>query len=671
MSGRIEKKVNPGVPGDNIKAPFLALYRNLPTIRPYANDNPKYPAKTSSYGDSNFAILNYDISGREEETYRVVQLNFNVEYELLKGLKAKGLFSYFYSQKYSDIHEYTYKLYSYDEATDTYPVAFSMDNPFMTRNIYRKEELKGQLQLTYETKINNHEISAVVGAESFKKDNPEFYIHSIPPSNSINLFDYQSIDVFTDNGNRTEARLGYIGRLNYNYLKKYLFEASMRYDGSWKFPPNHRWGFFPSVSAGWRMSEEEFWHNSKFSSIFSDAKIRASYGLLGDDNVSNYNAFDYMDGYNYYKTGSVINGAYYIGAEPRGLPIKNISWIKAKIFDVGIDFGFLNNQFTGSLDYFNRNRTGLPDSRYDVLIPGEVGFDLPKENLNSDLHRGVDGSLVWRKFTGDFKYSIGGNFTYSRFYNWHKYKPRHGNSWDQYRNSTNERFGNISWGYEAIGQFKSWEEIATYPIDNDRQGNKTLRPGDIKYKDVNNDNIINSMDARPIGYAEGALPLLNYGLNFSFQWKNFDLAFDLTGSSFATWTQDRELRIPFTNAGNSPQYTMEDQWHLSDLNNPDSELIPGKYPTMLVGKDSHSNYWGSTFWVHNVNYVKLRNFQFGYTIPLKVLQKTGLKDMRVYVSGQNLFYITNVNGIDPEITSNSGIQYPTTRVVNLGVNIKF
>ncbi|MBK5722712.1 TonB-dependent receptor [Dysgonomonas sp. Marseille-P4677] len=671
MSGRIEKKENPGVPGDDIKAPFLALYRNLPTIRPYANDNPKYPAKTSSYGDSNFAILNYKLSGRAEETFRVAQLNFNVEYELLKGLKAKGLFSYFYSQKYSDIHEYTYKLYSYDEATDTYPEAFSMDNPFMTRTVYRKEEIKGQLQLMYEKKIGSHQIDAVIGAESFKKDNPEFFIHSIPPSNSINLFDYQSLDKFTDNGNRTEARLGYIGRLNYNYAQRYLLEVSARYDGSWKFPPGDRWGFFPSVSGGWRVSEENFWQNSKFSSIFSDIKLRASYGLLGDDMVSDYAAFDYLNGYNYYKTGSVINGKYYIGAEPRGLPVTSISWIRAKIFDVGIDFGFFKNQLTGSLDYFNRKRTGLPDSRYDVLIPGEAGFSLPKENLNSDLHRGMDGSLIWRKLTGEFKYSVGGNFTYSRQYNWHKYKPRFGNSWDEYRNTSEERFTGISWGYQAIGQFQSWEEIAAYTIDNDRQGNKTLRPGDIKYKDVNNDNIINAMDARPIGYTEGSLPLLNYGFNFSFQWKNFDLAFDLTGSSFATWTQDRELRVPFTNGGNSPQYTMSDQWHLADPSDASSELIAGKYPTMLVGNGSHSNYWGSTFWVHNVNYIKLRNLEFGYTIPTQILMRMGVNDLRVYVSGQNLFYLTNVDGIDPEITSNSGIQYPTTRIVSLGVNIKF
>lgn len=671
MSGRIERKKNPGVPGDDIKAPFLGLYRNLPTIRPYANDNPKYPARTSTYGDSNFAILNYDISGKSEETFRVAQLNFTAEYEILNGLKLKGLFSYFYSQKYADTQENTYKLYGYDEKTDTYPVVFSMNNPVLKRNVYRKEELKGQLQLTYNKTFGLHGIDAVASVESFKKDNPYFDIHAVPASNSLHLFDFQTMDTFNDHGNMTEARLGYIGRIHYNYAQKYLLEVSARYDGSWKFPPNNRWGLFPSISAGWRISEEGFWKRSLLSPILNDLKIRASYGLLGDDNVSGYAAFDYLDGYNYNKTGAVIDGEYYIGAEPRGLPVTNMSWIKAKLFDIGIDFGLFNNRLTGSFDFFNRKRTGLPAPRYDVLIPDEAGFDLPKENLNSDIHRGIDGALTWNHHIGDLSYSIGGNFSYSRHLDWEQYKPIFGNSWDQYRNSKYHRMNSISWGYEVIGQFQSWEEIASYPIDNDQQGNKTLRPGDIKYKDVNGDKVINEMDQRPIGYTEGSLPAFNFGLNFAFQWKGFDLAMDFTGASCTTWTQDRELRVPFTNGGNSAKFMLEDQWHLSDPSDPQSTLIPGKYPTMLAGKSSHSNYWKSSFWTHNVIYIKLKNFELGYTLPETVNKLLKSQNIRVYLSGQNLFYLANIDGIDPEVTSNSGIQYPTTRLISLGFNIKF
>jgi hypothetical protein len=326
---------------------------------------------------------------------------------------------------------------------------------------------------------------------------------------------------------------------------------------------------------------------------------------------------------------------------------------------------------TGSFDFFNRKRTGLPAPRYDVLIPDEAGFDLPKENLNSDIHRGIDGALTWNHHIGDLSYSIGGNFSYSRHLDWEQYKPIFGNSWDQYRNSKYHRMNSISWGYEVIGQFQSWEEIASYPIDNDQQGNKTLRPGDIKYKDVNGDKVINEMDQRPIGYTEGSLPAFNFGLNFAFQWKGFDLAMDFTGASCTTWTQDRELRVPFTNGGNSAKFMLEDQWHLSDPSDPQSTLIPGKYPTMLAGKSSHSNYWKSSFWTHNVIYIKLKNFELGYTLPETVNKLLKSQNIRVYLSGQNLFYLANIDGIDPEVTSNSGIQYPTTRLISLGFNIKF
>ena len=378
-----------------------------------------------------------------------------------------------------------------------------------------------------------------------------------------------------------------------------------------------------------------------------------------------------MSGYNYKNGGSVIDGKYTIGSVPRGLPVTTLSWIKAKILDVGFDVAFLDNRLTGQFDFFRRQRDGLPASRYDVLLPSEVGFSLPKENLNSDVHMGYDAAVRWTDRVEDFTYSIGGKITYSRFYEWEQYKPRFSTSWDVYRNSLNHRFGYLNWGLEAIGQFNSWEEIATYPIDNDRQGNKTLRPGDIKYKDVNGDGVINSLDERPIGYREDSTPILNFGLNFSFGWKGFDLAFDFTGGAMGSWYQQWEQRNPFHDGGNNPQYYMEDTWRLSDIWDADSELIPGKYPMLLIGNSSHSNYWNSTFWKKNVRYVKLRNLELGYTLPKHIVEKALISDLRFYVAGTNLLTFTNAPGIDPESTEGNGLGYPTTRIINIGVNLKF
>ena len=676
LNGRIERKVNPGIPGnDDYMRPILASYWNLPTKRPFANDNPLYPALTSTNPSMNFGFLNYDLSGNAENTWRVAQLNFNAEYEIIDGLKAKGLFSYFFADQRLDNHEYTYKLYEYDEETDTYPVIFENNNPWRERTRSSVEEVTTNLQLSYDKKFGGHTIAAVVGAETIKRDTPSIWVHSIPISNALRLIDYETMDTYDDTGNNTQARLGYMGRFNYDFAGKYLLELSGRYDGSWKFPPDHRWGFFPSASAGWRISEENFWQESKMSDIFSDLKLRASYGLLGDDNVSGYSAFDYLSGYTYKNGGSVIDGKYTIGTAPRGLPVTTLSWIKAKILDVGIDASFFNGKLTGSADYFDRFRTGLPASRYDVLLPSEVGFSLPRENLNSDRHRGYDFIFNWNDKVNDLTYSIGANATYSRFYEWDQYKPRFSNSWNVYRNSIEHRYGYLNWGLEVDGQFQSWEEIATWPIDNDRQGNKTLRPGDIKYKDINGDGIINGMDARPISYRQESTPIFNYGFNFSFLWKGFDLAFDLTGGALYTWPQVGEQRYPFYSSGNNPQYYMENTWRLADIWDANSELIPGKYPTLLIGNNSHSNYWDSTFWKKNVWYLKLRNLEFGYTFPKSIRSKASISDLRFYVAGQNLFGLTNLIGVDPEITTTTSgwiySAYPTMRIINVGITLKF
>ncbi|MFS8616689.1 MAG: SusC/RagA family TonB-linked outer membrane protein, partial [Solitalea sp.] len=673
LNGRLEKRVNPGVPGgDDLWLPRFATYRNLPTVRPYANDNPNYPTLTSTDPGTNFAWLNYELSGKMEDTWRVGQLNFNAEYEIADGLTAKGLVSYYYANRKMDNHEYTYKLYGYDEDTDTYPVIFENNNPWRERDIRHVEELTSNLQLAYNKSIDQHNFTIIGGMETIQRDEPRTWVHSIPASNALKLIHFETLDTYDDVGDNTQARLGFVGRINYDFANKYLLELAARYDGSWKFPPGDRWGFFPSVSAGWRISEEDFWKGGSVANVFNDLKIRASYGLLGDDDLGNvYAPFDYLRGYNYNAGGAVLDGEYVVGTAPRGLPVTTLSWIKARIFDVGVDASFLNNRLLVTLDYFQRKRTGLPAARYDILIPSEAGFSLPNENLNSDAHKGYDASIIWNDRAGELTYSIGGNITYSRFYDWHQYKPRFSNSWDEYRHSIVERYGYLNWGLEAAGQFSSWEEIANWEIDNDRQGNTTLRPGDIKYVDQNGDGVINHLDERPIGYRQNETPALNFGLNFGFGWKGFDLAFDLTGGGMFTFYKEWEQRNPFHDGGNNPQHYMKNAWRLADIWDPNSELIPGDYPMLLIGNSAHSNYWNSSFWKTNVRYIKLRNLELGYSLPQKFLNPLSLSHVRFYIAGQNLFTISNLDGVDPEGDATNGLGYPTIRIVNFGLNVQF
>lgn len=671
-NARHEQKVNPGVPGgDDLWLPRFGTFRNLPTVRPFANDNPNYPTRTSNDPGTNFGWLTYDLSGKFQNTWRVSQLNFDADYKIFDGLTARALVGYYYAAQRLENHEYTYKLYGYDEPTDTYPVIFENNNPWRERRMGHVEELTSNFQLNYNKTFGNHSIAAIGGVESILRNAPTSWLHTIPEANALNLIYFHTMDRYDDVGNNPEARLGYIGKINYDFNNKYLVELIGRYDGSWKFPTNDRWGFFPSMSAGWRISQESFWRDGKLGSIIEDFKIRGSYGLVGDDNTDGYAAFDYMSGYNYQQGGSVIDGRYVLGTQPRGLPVTTLSWLRAEMTNIGIDAAFMRNRLTTTLEVFQRKRTGLPAARYDVLLPAEVGFNLPNENLNSDMHRGYEAVVRWSDRTKGLTYSLGGNVTYSRFYDWDRYKPRFSNSWDEYRSSIVRRYGHLNWGLEADGQFQSWEEIANWQVDNDRQGNRTLRPGDVKYVDQNGDGVINHLDERPIGYRQGSTPILNFGLNFAFGYKGFDLALDFSGGGMYTFYKEWEMRNPFHDGGNNPQYYFDDAWKLSDIWNADSELIPGKYPMLLIGNSAHSNYWNSTFWKQNIRYLKLRNLEFGYNVPKKVLTPLSLSGVRVYFSGQNLYTLTNLIGIDPEMDATNGLGYPTFRILNLGLNVKF
>lgn len=686
FNGRYEKTEHPAVPGDDVWAAIFAIWRNPPTNRPFANDNPDYPTMTSNTASTNFAILNYDRSGYLKDTYRVCQLSANIEYEIIEGLKLKGLTSYYLGNRWYDCQEYTYDLYGYDAVTDTYPVIYSLTNPFRQRIVGLQQQIMGQAQLTYDKVIGRHTLSSVIASEIYHEINPGLDTWSRPQSNYINTIDFASLEKYTDNKNTELARAGFVARVNYNYADQYYIELAGRYDGSWKFRRGNRWAFLPSVSIGWRPSEEHFWKEGSISHWFNSLKIRASFGQLGYDNLSWYDTdengnrilrtlapFDYLSGYDYGVGGAVLDGKYQTGVQSKGIPTTTISWITVNMYDAGIDFGFLANRLSGSLDYFYNLRKGLVDRRYDQLIPSEVGFTLPPENLASEVYTGFDGNIAWADRVRDFRYSVGVNFTYSRHLTHHQYNPQFKNSWDEYVNSGWERYSNITWGYKSDGQFCSWEEIGNYPVDIDGKNNSTLRPGDIRYKDLNGDGLINDMDKRPIGYAEGMLPNLNFGLSLSLEWNGIDMSCDFTGGAFGTYHVDYEMSKPFWDGGNTAAFVLENQWRLSDIADPQSPLIPGEFPTALVGNSNHSNYWVSDFWYKNITYIKLRNFELGYTLPQRWMSKAGINKLRLYLFGQNLFSIDNMGAydIDPEIANSTGIVYPTTRVIGTGINLSF
>ncbi len=676
INGRIETRDNPGIPGtDDYWAPIYALFRNRPTERPYANDNPDY-INDIGHNSENWALLNKDNSGYWTENWRVVQINLDGEYDLpVPGLKASARYSYYLADRVLDGHEYTYEAYTYypnNPEGEQYQVTFSMQNPWRERGTRKVMENASQFQLDYSKKIGFHDLKVTIVNERIERTDKAEWVHAIPETNALSLIQFSDMDAYDDSESE-EARIGYIGRINYNFNNKYYIEFAGRKDASWKFSPDDRWGLFYSASAGWRITEESF-VKSLIGDSFIDLKLRASYGKLGDDNISNLGAFDYLEGYYYGTSTVIIDGNVVTGTRDKGEPITNISWYTSKITDIGIDYSILKGKINGEIDYFNRKRDGLKGSKDDVLVPDEIGYDLPDENINTDAISGYEFSIVYGGEIGDLNFSVGGSFSYAREKYLHSYKPKFSSSWDYYKYSSEERYTNVFWGYEAIGQFQSVDQINTYPVNIDGEGNQTLLPGDIIYKDVNKDGKIDYRDERPIGYPTNSNPIINYGFNLEAKYKRIDFKANISGGALYSYNQSNEMRCPYLNGGNLLKVFYEDRWHREDPFDLNSDWIPGKYPALRYNTGWHSNYnKNSTFWLTNVHYLRLRTLEIGYSLPKSILSKVGIEKFRFYVNTYNLLSFDNLRktGIDPEIQNQNGLQYPQSKFVNLGVNVSF
>lgn len=681
INGRIESRENPGVPGlDDYWLARFAVLRNSPLERPYANDNPAY-LNDIGHIETNYAYLNEKISGKYRSDWRVLQTNFHAEFDVpgIKGLTLRALYSYYIADYVLNNHEYTYNGYVYEDSM--YKPSGGSSNPWREREQIKQINTTVQGQISYNSTFGDHTVGATVVAERLESQRLRNWIHASPVSNNLPLIYFPTADRYEDSDDK-QARLGYIARVTYSYANTYFVEFSGRRDASYLFPPGHRVGYFPGVSGGWRITEEPFMKKllNNNRNILSDLKFRASYGVLGDDTnpYDNNNPivppYAYLAGYNYNRGIAILDGNAVTVSRDKGVPTTNITWTKSRITDVGVDFSFLNGKLTGTFDYFYRKRTGIPQEKEDVVVPIEIGYTLPSENLRSDAQYGEEFSLNYNGKINQLLFNVGGNVSFTRSKNLASYNPVFSNSWDQYRNSMEDRYSNYSWGYTVIGQFTSQEQINKYPVNIDGKGNTSLLPGDLIYKDFNSDGKIDSYDERPIGYGYGTQPQINFGFTMGAAYKGFDFHADFSGAAGYTWFQNWEMRWPFQNNGNLNVIFL-DRWRRSNPFDLNSEWIPGKYPALRENPGtSHSNYANnSTFWLHNVKQFRARTVELGYLLPQSVIKRIRIQRARFYINAYNLFSIDNLKqyGIDPEVIDDNGLQFPQSRVYNVGINLSF
>ncbi|MCW9706091.1 SusC/RagA family TonB-linked outer membrane protein [Fodinibius salsisoli] len=677
ISGRIENRQQVGVPGlDDYFNPFLSISTMWPTESPYANDNPNYVNGDVHNINVNPATYTEDVTGWIDDIWREAKVNLYAEYDFDFGLSLKGTGSYGYGAWDFDGFEYTYNGYVYNEETDEYNAVQGNDNPWRERRWRNEINRFFQFQANYEADFGKHSIAALAAYERSDYRGDEQRVHTVPDNNYVNIMSFDNQDILVHDIGKS-AHAGYVGRVNYNFDEKYLVEFVGRYDGSFLFPSESRWGFFPGVSAGWRISEEDFFQEAVGSTI-TNLKLRASYGRTGSetDSGGNYliSPYSYLAGYNFGgdSGSSVLDGQYYAGVGPRNRPITNFSWITAISKNIGLDVSFFEDRLSATIDVFERERDGLPGTPEDEAIPSELGYNTPIQNLNSDVTRGVEGSVSYQGQVGtDISYRVGANATISRWRQQTDYNFRAGNSWDEYRNSEIGRWSAITWGYQVIGRFQSQEQIDNYPVEMDGQSNTTAMPGDFIYKDVNGDGIITGLDQRPIGYAQGWNPYTSFGLNGMFSYKGASLSFNFAGAAMQSYTRNWELRYFFQNNGNSPEFMLTDRWHRADPFDPSSEWIAGDYPANRGANYNHYNYESNTYWTHNIWYLRLQNLQVGYDLPKSLLSKVGVNSLNVYVRGTNIFSFDNMKDyeIDPEISAENGLVYPRQSLYSIGFNI--
>ena len=590
----------------------------------------------------------------------------------LEGLEVKGTVSFDKRFAQTKILRRNWKMYTYNEVTGT--VADEDWNPNVqiknSDNYLHVYNYQGQIN--YRKEIKKHHIGASAIFEAIVRDNDWNSINKYFDFFTQGELDYAGDKDQTTGGNEDHQRkLGFIGRFNYDYASKYLLEAAVRRDGSYRYHPDVRWGTFPVVSAGWRISEENWFKNS--IKWVSNLKLRASWGIMGEDAG---NAFQWISGYGIggggwweYTPGAVTNGV----TSP-SLVNEHLSWLKSYMADIGLDIGLFDNKLSLTVDVFQKDKTGLLATR-SVDLPNTFGAKFPQENLNSNRTKGIEFSFDWQHRFGDFFYSINGNATYGRTMNMYIEHGPYTSSWSIYRGANDYRWSGLGWIYNLQGQFQTYEEIEAAPVYSTGQGNRYMQPGDWIFEDVNGDGTIDADDMRPISLSPGAAPIWNYGLTLAGNWRGLDFSILFQGAAGFTVFYSGPYAEPFWLGGNVPAYLM-DSWHHEDIFDSDSPWVPGFFPAVrTMDKDPYRNY-ASAYTYKDCSYVRLKNVELGYTLNKRFLKKVHIDKARFFINVNNPYTWCNrfVKAFDPEKVAgqqNLGWNYPLMMTFNTGLNLNF
>ncbi len=654
LNVRKENRLFPTSSAGNI---FRAIYRTYPTIPArYSNGLPSAGVESGL----NPLVLPTATPGTSDQPTTVVNTTLNFEYKLpfLEGLSLKGFYSEDRNFRSIKTFETPYTVYQIDNSTD--PVSFNevIGGPgSQTPELFQRQEntvlQTANIRLNFDRFFDKHHVNAFIAYEQqennfsqfdafrsgfLSAEIPEFNLGGGEPEQSSNSGFSQKF-----------TRQNYFGRLSYDYAQKYLAEVQARYDGSSRFSEGNRWGFFPSVSLGWRMSEEDWFKSETVDNL----KFKATYGLLGNDRID---PFQFLNTFNLRPTD-------FVDENQTPLPVfiidqlanPNITWETAKKLDVGFNVGLFDD-FDLEFNYFSEVREDLLTARSGSLplvsgIVNEFNVDdiIPQENIGEVKNQGFETILGYNKKFGDLNVNANANFTYNKnevvFLDDAEGLP-------EYQLSKGKPLG-ADLLYDALGIFRTQADL-----DN----NVTLpgqQLGDLIYRDVNEDGEISDLDR--IKQDLTNIPQMIYGLSFGGAYKNFDLNVLFQG-------QARSVQYVAAESGEVGNFFSswgDNRWSPDNPN--------GTYPRVDVRTSSSINegLFRNDFWLVNTSFLRLKNVELGFKFPEKIMSDFGIKSARLYVSGFNLATFTKAKDVDPEGDSSNGQFYPQQKIYNIGINVNF
>ncbi|MGV8134866.1 MAG: TonB-dependent receptor [Mangrovibacterium sp.] len=693
---------------------FKYLGQTTPGLYPCYDGKYGYPSATEeSPTANNILAMLYDTDGDNKSTSFNTTMFANLR--IVDGLMLESKVNYNTDFTESNAHTHSYERWNF-LTNESVEVLYGTPANLTTGYSFGKDYMVTlESLLRYNKTFNEkHDFGALLGYNQY------YYNYYNFNTTKQGLIDEtittlgSATSVLSSNGDEYDyAMRSWFGRLNYAYKSKYLLEAVCRYDGSSRFSSDNRWGFFPAFSAGWRLSEESFMN--QFKGVLDNLKLRLSWGKTGN-NATNYN--NAADNYLYQATYS---STYYSfgGSESNGLAVTQLAnpklkWETTTLSNLGLDGTLFGGALDFELDLYRKYTDGI---LYTPTIPLTVGTaSAAVENIAEVLNKGIEMTVGHHGKIGQVEYHAKVNFAYN-YNRVKKYKGALESGWDESHTTYSSNLGDVSSGsdtrvveghpiseyylldvYKGDGTYyntdgsvninggpkdgmirtendMAWLQsmmTAGYSFQPGTSISKTnIYYGDLIYADKNGDGSYgNTYDK--IFTGKTAIPKYNFGFSGNLAYKNFDMSFIFSGSAGMSYLWND---MGYTNSLVMDGYGVscmiaDDHYFYDPTNSADSRTnINGKYPRLREKNSEIQNNVSSTFYLFNASYIKLKNLQIGYSLPKTIISKLRMERARVYVSGENLFMITNYPILDPEV--GSGMNYPTMRQISLGINVSF